>query len=213
MSDKIDLKVNKRTISGRAVKSLRRQNIVPGNVFGKGVDSIMIQLDADSFKKVFAKSGETSVINLTIDGESKSRPVLISTIHIHPVTGDFLHVDFHQVDLTQKVVATVPVELEGTAPALETGAVIVQLVNEVDVEALPSDLPEKIIVNLEVLKEAGDVITVKDIPFDSSKVKIMLEDEAVVVQAQEPQKEEVEAVAETATEEVAPATPATQEEK
>lgn len=205
MSDKIDLKVTKRTISGRAVKALRRQNIVPGNVFGKGVDSVMIQLDADDFKKVFAKTGETSVINLTVDGESKSRPVLISTIHIHPVTDAFLHVDFHQVDLTQKVTATVPVELEGIAPAIEAGAVIVQLVNEVDVESLPSDLPEKIVVNLEVLKEAGDVITVKDIPFDSTKVKILLEDEAVIVQAQEPQKEEVQEVAPVTTEAETPA--------
>lgn len=185
------LKVTPRTISGRAVKTLRRQGIVPGNLFGGKIKSQAIQLPLDSFLKIFAEVGETSIINLTVEGEKTARPVLVSAVQIHPVTDLPLHVDFHEVDLTKKVKATIPVELEGVAPAVEDlGAVIVQQINELEVEALPTELPERIMVDVSGLKAIDDAVTIADLKLDRNKIEILVSPETIVVQAQEPQKEE-----------------------
>jgi large subunit ribosomal protein L25 len=190
-NEKVTLKVQPRQVSGRAVKTLRREGIVPANIFGRNIESQSIQVSADEFGKAFAKAGETSIINLTIEGEKESRPVLISAVHTHSVTGQPLHVDFHEVDLTKKVTATIPVELVGEAPAeSDLGAVIVQQLTEIDVEALPTDLPEKISIDITGLKAFDDSVTIADIKLDSEKITIDAARETVVVQAQEPQKEE-----------------------
>lgn len=187
----ITLNVSPRTLAGRKVKQLRRQGIVPANVFGSKTKSIAVQVSADVFKKVFAEAGETSLVYLTVGDEKTARPVLIASVQIHPVTDAPLHIDFHQVDLTQKVTADIPVELVGEAPAeKELGATIVQLVNELEVEALPTDLPEKFEIDLSSLKAFGDMISVKDVKVDAAKVEIKNDPELQIVQAQEPQKEE-----------------------
>ncbi|QHO63211.1 50S ribosomal protein L25 [Candidatus Chazhemtobacterium aquaticus] len=189
----IDLSVEPRTLSGRKVKNLRRQGILPANIFGNKITSTSIQLDLKDFQKTYEQAGETNIITLSLKGESKTRPVLVSNVHLDPVTDTPLHVDFHQIDLTQKVTATVPVELIGTAPAEEEkGAVIVQIINELDVEALPGDLPDSLEVDLSSLKEFGDFLSVKDIKIDATKVEIDAEPDQQVVQAQEPKEEEVE---------------------
>lgn len=191
MAEKITLSVDKRKVSGRAVKQLRRDGIVPANLFGKKIKSEAIQLATDEFKKVLAKAGETSIITLQIVGEKENRPVLISAVQVHPVTGEPLHVDFHQVDLTEKVTATIPVELTGESPAAkDEGAVIVQSVDELDVEALPTELPDKLEVNISALVHIGDNLTVGDLKVDKDKIQIEAEPETVIVSAQEPQKEE-----------------------
>lgn len=190
--EKFHLKVEPRKVSGRAVKTLRRAGIVPANLFGKKIKSQAIQLSADTFAKIYEKAGETSIINLEVEGETKTRPVLVSAVQEHPVTSQPLHVDFHEVDLTQKVTATIPVELVGVAPAVEDlGAVIVQQINELEVEALPTELPEKLEVDISSLKAFDDAVTVSQIKFDKTKIEIVgVEPESIVVSAQEPQKEE-----------------------
>lgn len=186
-----NLEVQPRQITGRKVKTLRRQNIVPGNVFGNKIKSVAVQVNQDEFLKVFSTAGETSIVELTIEGK-KENPVLITNVHKDPVTDQILHVDFRQIDLTQKVTANIPLELTGVAPAAEElDAVIVQLLNEVEVEALPTDLPDHLEVNIESLKEFNDSIAVKDIKV-SDKVEIKNDPEQPVVQAQEPKEEEIE---------------------
>lgn len=189
----INLSAQRRTLIGRKVKTLRRQGIVPGNIFGKKTTSVSIQLNLNDFKKIYQEAGETNIITLTLKGEKKDRPVLISNVHQDPVTDTPLHVDFHQIDLTERVTATVPVELTGTAPAEEEkGAVIVQIINELDVEALPADLPNALELNISSLKEFGDFLSVKNIRIDSSKIKIDADPDQQVVQAQEPKETEPE---------------------
>jgi len=199
--EQIKLAVKPRKVTGRKVKNLRREGIVPANVFGNKIKSVSIQVALDDFNKTFELAGETNIVYLSIEGEKQERPVLVSNIHLDPVTDTPLHVDFHQIDLTQKVTATVPVELTGTAPAEEEkGAVIVQLVSELDVEALPTDLPDVLVIDISSLKEFGDNLTVKDIKIDSSKVEIDSDPEQQVVQAQEPKEEEPEPTPETEVE-------------
>ena len=126
MSKSPTLKVSPRIITGRKVKSLRRESILPANIFGNKVKSTSIKIALAEFSKLYQQVGETAVINLNVDGEKTPRPVLISHVHNHPVTGVPLHVDFHQVDLKVKVTATVPVEIIGESPAIkEKGGVLV----------------------------------------------------------------------------------------
>jgi len=185
--------VNKREIFGRKIKHLRRNGILPGNVFGKGIPSVAVSLPAAAFAKLYEEVGETGLIDLAIDGESKSRPVLVSSVHQDPVTSQYLHVDFHQVDLKVKVTAAVPVETIGESLAVkDLGGVLLVAVNEVDVEALPADLPEMIEVDISVLAQIGDSILAKDLKIDRSKIELQLDPEATIVTVQEQQEEEVE---------------------
>lgn len=199
MAEKITLKVDPRTLTGRKVKLLRRQGLVPANIFGTKTKSTAVEVKADQFMKTFRQAGETNLVYLTVGDEKDARPVLISSVQLHPVTDVPLHVDFHQVDLKQKVTANIPVELVGESPAVEDlGGVLVQLVNEIEVEALPTDLPEKFEIDLSALKAIGDAIAIKDLKVDADKIEIKNDPELQIVQAQEPQPEEEEVVAEEA---------------
>jgi large subunit ribosomal protein L25 len=189
MSDKISLKADKRQITGHKVNRLRREGLIPANLFGKGITSESIQVNFKEFETVFDKAGETGIITLTFDG--KDHPVLVSDIHTHPVSGDPLHVDFRQVNLKEKIEAAVPVELIGESPAEKAGNTVVLMVDEIEVEALPADLPEKFEIDISMLTEAGQLVHVKDLAVDASKVEVKTDPEMIVVKVEEPQKEVV----------------------
>ena len=190
MATKIKLKLKKRKLTGRKVKQLRRQGILPANIYGKNIKSMSVEVDLKDFQSAYQQAGETNIINIRVDKETKDRPVLISNIHIHPVTDQQLHVDFHQVDLTKKVTVDIPVELKGEAPAVSKGGVLVQTLNQIQVEALPTDLPDKFEIDISNLEEIGQGIALKQIKIDS-KVKLLTENlDEVVVKVEEPTKEE-----------------------
>jgi len=190
MTDKITLKVTTRKITGRKIRNLRREGILPANIYGKDIKSQTVQLPTKDFKAAFKTAGETNIIEITLNKESKSRPVLIHNIHLHPVTDEFLHADFHQVDLTKKVTVDIPLEMIGEAPAVSKGGVLLQLMDEVEVEALPTDLPDKFEINVSKLEEIGQVINLKDLKV-SDKVKLMVDNlNELVVKIEEPTKEE-----------------------
>lgn len=205
--DQIPLKAQKRSVLGRKVKTLRKEGIIPAHVFGKKVKTEHIQVVQGEFTKVFEKSGETGIIDLTID--SKKKPVLVKNVQYHPVSDDLLHIDFYQVNLSEKVKVDVPLEIVGEAPAAHKKiGLLLTPVSELEIEALPTDLPENIEVNVEDLDEVGKEIKVKDLKIDRSKVEIHADDELVVAQIGEMVTKEMEAAeaeieaeqAETATE-------------
>lgn len=186
---KLKLNATKRILFGRKIKKLRKEGLIPANVFGKKVKSEGISVNAKEFKEVFNKAGETQIIDL--NGKS----VLVSNIQIDPVTSDYLHIDFRQVDLTEKITAKVPVEIVGESPAekQKIGTVVQQL-SEIEVEALPADLPEKIEVDSSVLTEVDQTIYVKDLKIDK-KVIVKTDLESIIVKVEPPTKEEVVEVA------------------
>lgn len=186
-----ELKAEKRTILGKKIKTLRRTGLAPGNVFGKKTPSVAIQLDHKALVATLRQAGETSLIQLKIAGETKPRPVLVAGYAQNPVTGALLHVDFHEVDLTEKTTAKVPVKTVGTSPAVESGNVLVLQRNEIEVEALPTDLPDIIEVDVTSLTEVGQSILAADLKVDRAKVKLDIDDGETIVTIQEPAKEEV----------------------
>lgn len=186
----INLKAEKRTVTGRKVKKLRREGLLPANVYGKNEASQALQLSVVEFEKAYKEAGETGLVELSVGGDTKH--VLISNIHTNPVTDEYLHVDFRQVSLKEKVVANVPVEIVGEAQAEKDGigTLVVQL-NDVEVEALPLDLPESFKVDVGILVEVDQAIYVKDLKYDKAKVEIKNDLEAIVAKIEPPQKEEV----------------------
>lgn len=167
------LKAHKRTVFGRKVKSLRKQGNIPGNIYGRKIKSSAVYVDKAEFNKIHAKAGESTLIDLDVNGTV--HPVLIHNIQTHPVDNSTLHADFYQVDLKEKVTTKVPFVFIGEAGAVKDKiGVLLTLLNEVEVEALPTDLPDKIEVDLTKLAVIGDNITIADLKA-SDKVKILVE--------------------------------------
>jgi large subunit ribosomal protein L25 len=185
------LKANKRKVTGRKVKALRKKGLVPANVFGKGVKSLAIEIENAEFEKLFKEAGETSIIDLLVGKQKK--PVLVHEMQTDPVTDDLLHVDFHQVNLKEKVSAAVPIELINEAPAEKQGlGTTVQYLDEIEVEALPTELPDKFEVDLSTLTEVNSSILVKDLNFDKSKISLAIDEDEMVVKVEPLRKEEEE---------------------
>jgi large subunit ribosomal protein L25 len=181
---KIKLEYKKRNVFGKKVKNLRKEGLVPANIFGKKIKSESITVDLKEFKSAFEKAGETQIIDLS------GKPVLISNVQLDPVEGTPIHVDFRKVDLTEKIKASVPVVADGESPAEKQGlGVVVLQLHEVEVEALPADLPEKIEIDQEVLTDVDQAIYVKDLKV-SKGVEVLNDPEAIVIKVEPPQKEE-----------------------
>lgn len=199
---KFILKADKRTVLGSKVKQLRRAGVIPANLFGKTIESQAIQVNGVEFNRVYKEAGETSLIYVKVEGEDKERPTLVTSVHFNPTTGDKLHVDFHQVNLKEKVTANVPVEIIGESELVNSNeAVLSQSLNEIEIEALPTEIPESITFDISSLKAIGDHLLVSDAKV-SADVEIKTDPEQMVVSLQEPMKEEiipVEEVPEDAT--------------
>jgi large subunit ribosomal protein L25 len=122
--------------------------------------------------------------------------VLIHHIQEDPVTDKAIHIDFLQVDLKEKVTAQVPIELLGESPAEKEGkGVVVQQIDEIEVEALPGDLPEKFEIDLSSLVNEDDSVYIKDIKVDAKKVSIKNEADQIIVKVEQAKKEEEAPVA------------------
>lgn len=180
--DRLSLVAEERKVLGKKVKNLRKDGILPAHVFGKGVEGEVVSVKASDFLKVFKIAGETGLIDLKI-GAEKVRPVLIREVSYDPVSDDLIHIDFYQVNLSEKVKVSVPIVQVGDQPeSVHLGETIVlQTLNEVEVEALPTDLPEKIEVDISSLKQVNDAVTVSGLSVDTSKITVHADPEEIVV--------------------------------
>lgn len=202
------LTATNRTVIGRKVKHLRQEGQLPATVYGKGIKSMSITLSGDAFDQVYAKAGETGLVELTVGSEK--RPVLIHTVQRHPVSDMILHIEFHQVDLKEKVHAKIPIELIGESPAVaQKLGVLLTVLDTIEVEALPADLPEKIIIDTSTLTDVNQELNVKDLTFP--KGVTVLTDTGLTVVKVGPlvtKEAEAQAAADTAAAQVAAATTA-----
>ena len=189
MAKTLTLETKKRDITGKKVKQLRKQDILPANLFGKGIESIALQLPFKTFTQIFKEAGETQVIELHVEGEKKTYPAIISNIQLNPINLQPIHADFRFVDLTEKITASIPVELTGEAPAEKLGGIIFQSLDTIEVEALPGDLPEKIELDISVLTELSSSLAAKDLKL-GSKIELKIDPETPVVNVQEPKTQE-----------------------
>jgi large subunit ribosomal protein L25 len=159
----ITLQAKKRSVVGKQTKQLRAKGVLPAVVYGHGIESRNIELDTKTFDKAFRKAGESSLLDLEIDG-AKPIKVLIQDVTRSPLQGLLMHADFREVNMTEKLDAEVVLKLVGEAPAVkELGGILVRSMDKIHVRCLPGDLVHEIEVDITKLKKFDDAIKVKDI--------------------------------------------------
>jgi len=186
----IILEAKAREITGKKVSELRDQEMIPGIVYGKKLEPINISLSSKEFTKIFKQAGDTSVIDLKIDNE-KAHKVLIQNVDYTPTRDRITHVELLAISLTDKVKVGVPVVLINTENPEKLGGNLILNLDEIEVEALPNDLPHQIEIDCSVFTEFGHTIYVKDLKLDS-KLKIHEEPETPIVSFDEPEQAEEE---------------------
>jgi large subunit ribosomal protein L25 len=199
MAKRYNLSADSRTVIGKQVKQLRREGKLPANVYGHNVEATAVTVDAKEFASVLKQAGETGLIDLKV-GDEKTRPVLVHDMLVDPVKGATLHVDFYQVNLKEKLTATVPLEFVGESSIVKNNeGILLELLQEVEVESLPTDIPSSIEVDISGLVEVGQGIHVSDLPLPAG-VEMQTDGEELVCKIDTPQMAEEE-VEEISTEE------------
>jgi len=169
---------------------LRKTGLIPGVLYGPKTKAQTVKVNAKEFLKVYEEAGESSLVNLrSHEGES---PVLIREIQREPLQGGVVHVDFYQPRLDEEIEVSVPLVFEGEAPAQkDLGGTFVKNIQEVEVRALPQNLPHEIVVDISKLATFADHILVRDL-VHNAKVHIVREPDEVVAQVVETRDVEAE---------------------
>jgi large subunit ribosomal protein L25 len=178
--DDIVIKVEKRDVTGKQVKKLRRMGITPGVVYGHKVDSYPVQMETHATTLLMKKITPSTLVTLDLGG--KQTKVIVRDRSNDVVTGALLHLDFLAVSMTEMLRANVAIELIGEAPVLDEvpGSLINQVLNELEIEALPNDMLERIEVDLSGVGTVDDSITVADLNLGDKITVLTPKDEVIV---------------------------------
>jgi len=168
-----------RELTGKAVARLRRDGILPAVLYGHGVESANVSVDAHEFELLRRRAGPNTLVDLAVDGK-KSKPVLVHGVQVHPVTRRPLHVDLFLVRMTEEMTVDVPLVPVGTAPAVEIGGgTLLHVTESVKVRALPDHLPQSIEYPIESLADFDAVIRVSELAFPADATLLTDGDEIV----------------------------------
>jgi len=189
--EKAVLNATHRTVIGKHVNALRREGKLPAIIYGTHMDPTPITLDLREATKFFAPLTESSIVTISLDGEEHA--TLVREKQRDVIKRTLLHVDFQAVSLTEKLRTQVIIELTGAAPAVKDfNGVVVTGIDELEVECLPSDLPERIVVDISNLMKVGDAIYVRDLAIPE-KVEVLDDKDDMVVLITAPAAVEEEA--------------------
>ncbi|MBI1294380.1 50S ribosomal protein L25 [bacterium] len=178
MSD-LKLKAQRREIVGRQVRQLRNQGLVPVVVYGKSQEPENLQVEAFAFDRLLATGGGSQLIQVDIEGVGM-RNILIRSVQRDPVRHYLMHADFYAVNMTEQQRVQVPIVPVGKAGNFGAEALVVQSLDHVEIEALPSDIPAHIEVDISVLESVDSPpITVADLPVVAGVVYMAAPEEAV----------------------------------
>lgn len=167
----IDLKAELRNETGKGVaRALRRNERIPAIVYGAKIDPVMLSVESTEFDKVVRDTGFQGVfLNLNVDGEDKkSRTVVLKDVQMDVFHKEYLHIDFHEIDMENKVTVSVQVITTGTAKGVKEGGGVLQIIRrELDVVCKPVDVPDAITVDVSAL-DIGDAVHVSEIDLDEN---------------------------------------------
>lgn len=208
----LELEAQPREITGKKVKKLRKTGLTPAVLYGHGIKSVSLSLNTQEFIRVFKAAGETSLLQIAIGG--KKHNVLIHDLARDPLSGEILHIDFFEVRMDEKIKTKVPLVFIGESPAVKgEGGVLIKALQEVELEALPQDLPKEIEVDISSLRAFEDKIYIKDLRVGGS-AKILVDPEDMVVSVVPPRSDkELEELEQKPVEEVGEVKVAGEEEK
>lgn len=188
MGDKINLKLNARNVQGKKVAQLRKEGLVPGVVYGHGINPVMVQSEYNVLEKVVREAGRHSPVYLDIDGDKKM--TLIKDIDRDPAKHRIRHVSFHAIKADELVTTEVAIRLLGLgeSEAEKAGLIILQAIETVGIKAKPADLPEALEVSVEGLKTPEDKLTFADVqlPKGVAYADLELDEELVIANVYEP---------------------------
>ena len=178
----LELKAELRTILGKKVSSLRQTGFIPAVLYGHAKKPVSVTVGANEFDKVFKQAGETTLLSLNVDGQKRN--VFIHDLEKNYLNGQIIHVDFFEVRMDEKIKAKVPFVFVGESPAVKAdGGILVRAMHEIEIEALPQDLPKEISVDISSLKTFEDKIRVEDLAL-AGDIKILTNfDETIVLVA------------------------------
>lgn len=198
-----EISAKQRTEVGKRLNTLRRQGVLPAVLYGPGMESTPLSVSAKDFENVLREAGETSLVELRVEGGNVHN-VLIHDVAKDPLTLEPIHADFYAVRMDRPIEAKVPLEFTGDSPAEKNeGGIVVKVLHELEVRALPKDLPHAIAVDLARLEKIGDKISVKDVLLPSGVLAVHGGEEVVVLI--EPPRSEAELEELTKAAEAAPA--------
>lgn len=217
-----ELNAKIRETLGKKVKFLRKEGIIPAVFYGAKTKSVPLEIDYSEFEKIYEEAGESTIIKLKIK-DKKGQPmagqpkadknVLIYDVAKDPVSDKFIHIDFYQVRMDKLITTEVLLVFKGESPVIEIEeGVLNKNITEVEVEALPANLPREIEVDISILKTFDDLIYIKDLKV-SEGVKILAEPEEVVASVIPPRSEEELAALEEEVEEKVEEVEKVEEEK
>ncbi len=193
-----------RTVIGKQVKQLRRQGLVPGILYGYGIEPMPLQFEAKELERIVRQAGSSTLVQVIV--EDKPYTAVVRDVQRDAIKRYIKHVDFQALSMTEKVRLPISLTLVGEAPAESQGATILQQLNEIEVECLPSALVHTIEVDISKLTEPGQVIAAKDLEVPEGIELLVDPDEVIVIAAAEAEEEEEvageEAVVESAEPEV-----------
>ena len=195
----VTLNVEKRGTRGKGrAKRMRADGKIPAVIYGHGEETVPLTLDAHTFHGILhAHAGENIIFDVQIPGNKKTMKAIIREVQHHPVDGEILHVDLQHISMTEKLTVQVPVLLVGSPLGVRTkGGILQHILHELEVECLPTDIPEHIKVDVTEL-DVGDSIHIRDISVE--KVRILTEEQRsiatvvppTVIKAPEPEEEEL----------------------
>ena len=178
--EKVVLKASKREVTGKQVKALRRDGQLPAVIYGRHVEPIAISLEAHSTGLVFAKLTSSTLVTIDVDGTEYA--ALVREKQRNYIKGNLTHIDFLAVDLTEKITTKVHLTFTGVSSAVKDySAVLVHRMEQLEVECLPTDLPERILVDISTIKEIGNSIRVRDIALPENVAVLEDADEIVII--------------------------------
>ncbi|MBI2623426.1 MAG: 50S ribosomal protein L25 [Candidatus Liptonbacteria bacterium] len=184
----MQLTAEARTQLGRTVKQLRAKGIIPAELYGRGLENIHLSVPAKEFAKVFKEAGENTVVELVVEG--KKHPAMVHEVSRDYLTNEVSHVDFYQVRMDEKITAKIPLEFAGIAPGVrDKGGILNKTLSEIEVEALPGDLPHRLTVDIGALDDINKSLRVKDIGVPKG-VRVLVDGEMAVATVTPPLKEE-----------------------
>jgi large subunit ribosomal protein L25 len=202
--EKVTLNVKARKETGTsAVKKLRVTGIAPGVIYSRNEKPSLVGIDQRAFIKFLHKHGESAIISLKHEGKSKSDTVIIKEIQYDTVKSKILHVDFQKIKLDEKIRVHIPLITKGDAdaPGVKEGGNLEHVLREVEVEALPTNIPKEVVVDVSGLN-IGDVIHIKELPIEGDFVITNDPEQAAILVKYEAEEKEEEK-----PEEEAPAEP------
>ncbi|MCX6788710.1 MAG: 50S ribosomal protein L25 [Candidatus Jorgensenbacteria bacterium] len=185
----MELKATIREVLGKKVKELRKTGAMPAEFFGRGLKNKHLTLSHKEFAKIYKAAGEHELVTLKVGVETPIQ-TLITSAQRDAISGVFLSADFYAVRMDEKLTVNIPIEFVGEAPAEKNGFPIIKVLDEVEIETLPANMPHKFTVDLSVLNELGKTIYIKDIKVPKG-VEILLEEDAVIATVGEKTAEEV----------------------